>query len=354
MSVAPAARDYRAPILSVRDLRVEIPLRGGWRSAVDGVSFDLSPGEALAVVGESGCGKSLLCRALLGLAPAGARISGSLRLRGEELTTADEATWERVRGAEVGLIFQEPAAALDPVRTIGSQLIEAILLHRPVGRRAAASIARERLAEVAFEEPDRILSEHPHRLSGGERQRAFIAIALAADPPVLIADEPTANLDVTIAAAVLELLDGLRRDRGLSLLLITHDMGIVAQRTDRTLVLYAGKVAEEATTAELFTAPRHPYARGLLRSLPRLGEGGPTTRRFETIPGAVPDLSDRPVGMCAFVPRCTERFEPCDKSPPPLYAAGHGSLARCFLYAPELALAVTAPGAVSPTPTAFP
>ncbi|MFN2385746.1 MAG: ABC transporter ATP-binding protein [Thermoanaerobaculia bacterium] len=333
--IGQAARPERpAPILSVRDLRVEISIAGSWRPAVDGIDFDLAEGEALAVVGESGCGKTLLGRALLALTPEGSRLSGSLRWRGRELLGAPEKEWGRVRGRQVALVFQEPAAALDPVRTVGSQLLEAIRLHRSVRRAEAMEIARERLVEVAFRDPDRVLRAHPHRLSGGERQRAFIAIALAGDPAVLVADEPTAALDSTIAAQVLELLDRLRAERRLSLVLITHDMGIVAQRTDRALVLYAGKVAEEAATPELFRSPRHPYSRGLLRSVPRLGEGGGSGRRFDAIPGIVPDLSMRPAGICAFVPRCPERFSPCDERPPGLYPTAGGSLARCFLYEP--------------------
>lgn len=330
-----AAPERRGPILSVRDLRVEIPVAGVPRPAVDGVSFDLAAGESLAIVGESGCGKSLLARALLGLTPEDARVSGSFAFRGRELSGLAEGEWRRIRGAEIALVFQEPAAAFDPVSTVGSQIIEAVRLHRRVGRRAATEIARARLSEVAFVDPDRILREHPHRLSGGERQRAFLAVALAADPSILVADEPTAALDATIAAEVLDLLDGLRRGRGLSLILITHDMGIVAQHTDRAIVLYAGKVAENASTAELFRSPRHPYSRGLLRSVPRLSEAGAPGRRFDAIPGALPDLSVRSAGICAFAPRCPERFEPCTRREPDLYVAG-GSLARCFLYEPDV------------------
>jgi peptide/nickel transport system ATP-binding protein len=354
--IGQAARAERpAPILSVRDLRVEIPIGGSWRPAVDGVDFELAEGEALAVVGESGCGKTLLGRALLALTPEGSRLSGSLRWRGRELLGSPEKEWRRVRGREVALIFQEPAAALDPVCTVGSQLLEAIRLRGTVRRAEGLEIARERLAEVAFRDPDRVLRAHPHQLSGGERQRAFIAIALAGDPALLVADEPTAALDATIAAQVLELLDRLRAERRLSLVLITHDMGIVAQRTDRALVLYAGKVAEEASTAELFRSPRHPYARGLLRSVPRLGEAGGAGRRFDAIPGIVPDLSMRPAGICAFVPRCPERFAPCDERAPDLYPTDGGSSARCFLYEPgadprEAGASLRAPTVVSPPP----
>ncbi len=320
------------PILSVRDLRVEIPAAGAFYPAVNGVSFDLSLQESLAVVGESGCGKTMLARALLGLVPERARRTGSILLAGRDISALPEEGWQRVRGGEIALVFQEPGAAFDPVRTVGSQIIEAVRLHRRIPLRAAREIARERLAEVSFPDPDRVLAEYPHHLSGGQKQRAFLAIALAADPRVLIADEPTAALDATIAAEVLELLGRLRRERGLSLLLITHDLGIVARHTDRALVLYAGRVVEEACTGDLFRTPRHPYTQGLLRCVPRVPAAGERRpERFEAIPGAVPDLRLREPGGCAFAPRCPERFEPCGVRVPELYAAG-GSHARCFLY----------------------
>jgi oligopeptide/dipeptide ABC transporter ATP-binding protein len=285
-------------------------------------------------VGETGCGKTLLARAIVGLAPETARVSGTIRCRGRDLTNLTEKQWDRVRGGEIALVFQEPAAALDPVQRIGAQIQEAILRHRRVSRRQAAAIARELLAEVSFPDPDRGLLEYPHRLSGGLKQRAFLAIALAATPAVLIADEPTTALDATVSAEVMELLDRLRRERGLSLLLITHDLGSVARHSDRTLVLYAGRVVEQARTAELFRTPRHPYTRGLLACMPRIGapetaEGG----RYHAIPGTVPDLAFRPDGVCSFAPRCPERFAPCERSLPDLYPAGEG-LARCFLYEP--------------------
>lgn len=316
----------------MRDLRVELPLAGVYRAAVDGVGFDLAEGEALAVVGESGCGKSLLARALLGLAPEGARCTGSVRLGGRELSGLSESEWREVRGGQMALVFQEPGAAFDPVRTVGSQIAEAARLHGRVSRRAAREITRARLAEVSFPDPDRISDEYPHRLSGGQRQRAFLAMALAANPRVLIADEPTASLDATVAAETLELLGRLRGERGLALLLITHDLSLVARHTGRALVLYAGKVAEEAATGELFRAPRHPYTRGLLRCVPRIARpGAPRGARFDAIPGTVPDLASRGGVGCAFAPRCPERFEPCAARDPELYPDG-AALARCFLY----------------------
>jgi oligopeptide/dipeptide ABC transporter ATP-binding protein len=295
------------------------------------VSFDLAAGEAVALVGESGCGKTLLGRALAGLAPERARVAGSIRLRGRELAGSMEEEWRRIRGDEIALVFQEPAAAFDPVATIGSQIVEALRAHEKLDRGAARARARERLREVGFPDPDRGMDEYPHRLSGGLRQRAFLAMALASDPAILVADEPTTALDATVAAQVLELLDRLRRERDLALLLISHDLGVVARHADRVIVMYAGRVAEEAPAVDLFRAPRHPYTRGLLASRPRLLErrGG----AFLAIAGSVPDLASRPRGRCAFEPRCPERFEPCDAREPALYATDIG-IARCFLYEP--------------------
>ena len=311
---------------------------GRYVPAVDGVSFAIAKGESLAVVGESGCGKTLAARALVGLSPDRSRVSGSIRLEGRELAGAREREWRGVRGSEIGFVFQEPGAAFDPVRTVGSHLVEAVLAHASVGRRAATALALDRLAEVGFPDPKRGLEEYPHRLSGGMKQRAFLAIALASDPAVLVADEPTTALDATVAAEVLDLLDRLRDGRGLALLLITHDLGVVARHAGRLLVLYAGRVVEEARTADFFAAPRHPYSRALLDSVPRLSPaesqslpGSPEGARFRAIPGTVPDLATRPSDCCAFAPRCPDRFEPCDSREPDLYPAGPG-VARCFLY----------------------
>ncbi len=295
------------------------------------MSFDLAAGESLAIVGESGCGKTLTARALVGLTPDAARTSGSIRLRGRELAGAREEEWRRVRGREISLVFQEPGSAFDPVVPIGSQIVEAIRVHRDVDRGEARRIAIERLREVGFPDPARGLTEYPHRLSGGLQQRAFLAMALAADPAILIADEPTTALDATVSAQVLELFDRLRATRGLALLLITHDLGSVAAHTDRAIVMYAGRVVEEAATPDLFRSPRHPYTRGLLASIPRVATPGADGRRFAAIVGAVPDLADRPQEVCSFAPRCPDRFEPCEAREPLLYPAG-GSAARCFLY----------------------
>jgi peptide/nickel transport system ATP-binding protein len=305
---------------------------GRFLPAVEDVSFDVAPAQCLAIVGESGCGKTLLARALVNLPPQGARVSGSVELCGRELMGLPDAAWRNVRGGEIGFVFQEPASAFDPVATVGAQIVEAVRWHGGSTKKAALAAARALLTEVGFPDPDQGLREYAHRLSGGLRQRAFLAMALAAGPKVLIADEPTASLDATVAAQVMELLEKLRRGRGLTVLLITHDLGLVARHAERALVLYAGRVAEEASTAEMFATPRHPYTRGLLASAPRLGSGGPTAGgRFLAISGGVPDLPDRPRGACAFAPRCAERFEPCDTAEPGLVQAG-GARVRCFLY----------------------
>ncbi len=315
----------------MRDLRVEIAADGALRPAVDGVSFDIATGESVALVGESGSGKTLMARALLDLLPEGARRTGTVAFEGRELPAGGESVWGAVRGRGIALVFQEPASALDPVRTIGSQIEEAIAAAgRPGGRRRA----RELLAEVAFSDQDRGLAEYPHRLSGGQRQRAFLAIALAGDPLLLVADEPTASLDATVAAEVLDLIDRLRRDRGLALLLITHDIAAAFRRADRALVLYAGRVVEEGLAAEVFRSPRHPYTRALIASRPQLSDGGPGAAPFPSISGAVPALGDRWTAGCAFAPRCPERFDACGESAPQLGPIESERAARCFLPPP--------------------
>ena len=318
-------------LLEVRDLVVEVPASGRFVPAVDGVSFTVAAGEAVALVGESGCGKTLTGRALLGLSPEGSRVEGSIRLGGVEVAESSEEAWQRIRGRRAALVFQEPGAAFDPVATVGSQIVDAIRTHRRVARSEARTLAVERLREVGFPDPERGMAEYAHRLSGGLKQRAFIAMALASDPDLLVADEPTTALDATVAAQVLELLDRLRRERGLALLLISHDLGVVAAHTGRVLVMYAGRVVEEIAAADLLRAPRHPYTAGLVASRPRLVASAGRSREFPAIPGAVPDLTSRPPGCCAFFPRCSARFEPCDVREPRLYETDVG-VARCFLY----------------------
>ncbi len=326
--------DPAEPLLAIEGLRVELPAGGRLRPAVDGMSFALFPGESVAIVGESGSGKTQLARALLGLSPQGARVSGRVLYAGRPLLTLDERGWRQLRGREIGLVFQEPASALDPVRTIGAQIEESIRLgaRERVSRSAAREAARAALAEVAFPDPAGGLDAYPHRLSGGLRQRAHLAAVLAPGPRLLLADEPTASLDATVASEVLDLLDRLRLERGLTLLLITHDLGVVARHTSRVLVVYAGRVVEAAATADIFRSPQHPYTRGLLRSMPLLSEGGRAAgRRYDAIPGALADLAEREGGACAFATRCAERFDPCTLREPELYVTSTG-LARCFLH----------------------
>jgi len=319
-------------LLRVQNLRVELPVDGRMLAAVEAVAFELSEGESVAVVGESGSGKTQLARALLGLSPPGARVSGRLVFRGSDLIGLPERRWQSLRGAGIGMVFQEPAAALDPVRTIGAEIEEAIRLHAPVSRARARELARAALAEVGFPDPAGGLDEYPHRLSGGLRQRAHLASVLAAGPRLLLADEPTASLDSTVARDILELLDRLRRERGLTVLLITHDLGVVARHCDRVLVMYAGRIVEEAPTEALFRAPGHPYTRGLLRSVPRLAAAVRRAgQRYDAIPGALPDLGERTTSGCAFAPRCSDRFAPCDVRDPELYPTESGR-ARCFLH----------------------
>jgi oligopeptide/dipeptide ABC transporter ATP-binding protein len=322
-------------LVEIEQLEVRFPRRGGPGevAVVRGVSLAIGRGEAVGLVGESGSGKSLTALAVLGLVPPPGRIArGSIRLEGRELVGLPDARYRAIRGARIGLVFQEPGAALNPVLSIGAQIVEAIRAHRRVARAAARRRALELLERLALPDPARRLKQYPHELSGGQKQRALLAVALAADPDLLIADEPTTALDVTIQAEVLDLLDELRRERGLALLLITHDLGVVARSCERLAVLYAGELVEEGAAHALLAAPAHPYTRGLLASLPRLGE---TVERgpLVAIPGQVPAPESLP-GGCPFHPRCAERLAHCAAAVPPRVELGGGRAARCFLHAP--------------------
>jgi oligopeptide/dipeptide ABC transporter ATP-binding protein len=316
-------------VLEVRDLAVSFPEPGGGRfRPVDGVSFTLARGETLALVGESGCGKSLTSLALLRLVPPPGRVDpGSVvRLRDTDVLALDQAALRRVRGRRIGMIFQDPMTSLNPVFTVGDQIAEGIRAHFPVSRQEARARALRLLQEVGIPDPADRLDAYPHQLSGGMRQRVMIAIALAAEPEILVADEPTTALDVTVQAQILEVLDELRRSRGMAVLLITHDLGIVAGRADRVAVMYAGQIVEEAPTAELFANPCHPYTQGLFASVPRIS--GPV-QRLTPISGTVPPPTDWPTG-CRFRPRCPQAFE---KSvlPPDLMPVGPDHRMRCWL-----------------------
>jgi oligopeptide/dipeptide ABC transporter ATP-binding protein len=328
---AVAPRAAAAPLLAVEDLTVEFPLGGRWLPVVRGVSFAIGRGELVALAGESGSGKSLTALALLRLVPPPGRLAGGrIWLGGQDLLALSERDMRRVRGGRIGLVFQEPATALDPVFTIGDQIAEAVRAHRPLGRRAARDEAVRLLDLVALPDARRRWRDYPHQLSGGQRQRAMIALALAGGPELLLADEPTTALDVTIQAQILELLQRLRAELGLAVLLITHDLAVVAETCERLLVMYAGEIVEEGSVAETFARPAHPYTRGLLAALPRLGSPAPRGE-LPAIPGQVADPLARPAG-CAFHPRCPEVMAICSEREPELYAVGGGRVARCFLH----------------------
>ncbi len=316
-------------LLEVSDLRVSFPTPDGGRlTPVDGVSFTLEPGRTLALVGESGCGKSLTSLAILRLVPEPGRVdAGSVvRLDGRELTSLRENELRKVRGRQVGMIFQDPMTSLNPVYTVGAQIVEGIRTHLPLSRREAKDRAVALLEEVGIPDAAGRFDAYPHQLSGGMRQRVMIAIALSAEPKVLIADEPTTALDVTVQAQILELLDRLRASRGMAVLLITHDLGIVAGRADRVAVMYAGQIVEEAPTAELFARPSHPYTQGLFASVPRIT--GPR-QRLMPIRGTVPPPAAWPRG-CRFQPRCPIDH-PKAGDLPPLLALGNDHAMRCWL-----------------------
>jgi peptide/nickel transport system ATP-binding protein len=321
-----------APLLRVENLKTHFHTRDGIVRAVDGVSFEVMPGETLAVVGESGCGKSVTAMSILRLLPMPpARIAGGrIEFDGRNLLDLSEPEMRKVRGNAISMIFQEPMTSLNPVLTIGRQVAEALVLHRGMSERAAMTRAAEMLRKVHIPEADRRLTQYPHELSGGMRQRVMIAMALACGPRLLIADEPTTALDVTIQAQILELMLELREETGASVILITHDLGVVAEVAHRVVVMYAGRKVEEAPIEELFAAPRHPYTRGLLGSMPHLGDSvNETGKRLVEIPGMVPSLKDPPPG-CLFAPRCPNATERCTREAPPLELHAPHHWAACW------------------------
>ncbi len=316
------------PLLEVSDLRVTFPAGGRRSVPVDGVSFRIIQGEMLALVGESGCGKSLTSLALLRLVPPPGRIEESSRilLDGRDVLALDDAGLRNVRGRHIGMVFQDPMTSLNPVFRVGEQIAEGIRTHFPVSRREAMDRSIALLREVGIPDPAGRARQYPHQMSGGMRQRVMIAIALACEPDLLIADEPTTALDVTVQAQILEILDQLRRARGMAVLLITHDLGIVAGRADRVAVMYAGQIVEQCPTPQLFARPSHPYTRGLLASVPRISGA---RQRLQPIGGTVPTPDAWPEG-CRFRPRCPKAFEPCITQPPPLEVEPEHWM-RCWL-----------------------
>jgi oligopeptide/dipeptide ABC transporter ATP-binding protein len=317
------------PLLHIDRLSIAFDTEGGRISPVTEVSLSLFPGQTLAVVGESGCGKSITAMSVLRLLPSPPTRypTGRIIYDGRDLLTTGEKQMQRIRGGQIAMIFQEPMTSLNPVYTIGEQIVEAILLHQPVKPRQARQLAADALREVGIADPESRLDEYPHRLSGGMRQRVMIAMALACKPRILIADEPTTALDVTIQAQILELLRKLQRDTGMSILLITHDLGVVAENADAVAVMYAGRVVEYAAADELFDHPQHPYTRGLFASIPRLGS---RVTRLKTIAGTVPAPAQFPVG-CRFHPRCPamQGDRTCAEVDPQLREVRPGHWAAC-------------------------
>ena len=328
MTAVPIAPAPASSLLEVRDLRTFFELESGVVRAVDGVSFALDRGRVLGLVGESGCGKTMTALSLMRLVPRPGRIvGGQVWLEGRDLLALPERDMRAVRGEGMAMIFQEPMTSLNPVFTVGSQIAEAIRLHRRVSRRAAWARAVELLDEVGMPDPVRRAREYPHRLSGGMCQRVMIAIAISCEPHVLIADEPTTALDVTIQAEILDLLRTLRERHGMALLLITHDLGVVAEQADEVAIMYAGRIVEHASVLEIFERPLHPYTQALLRSMP--GVGSERRDRLETIPGQVPDLLRLPSG-CHFRDRCPNAISRCAEEDPPLEEKAARHTAACI------------------------
>ena len=317
-------------LLEIENLQTHFRTRDGVNRAVDGVSFTVEAGETVAIVGESGCGKSVTAGSVLRLIPEPpGKIKGSIRFEGVDLLKLDERAMRDIRGNQISMVFQEPMTSLNPVLTVGRQIGETLRLHQGLGREAAERRVVEMLRLVGIAEPERRAREYPHQLSGGMRQRVMIAIALACNPKLLIADEPTTALDVTIQAQILDLMSELKQRVGAAIILITHDLGVVAEIAERVLVMYAGRKVEEAPVRELFRSPRHPYTQGLLGALPRLGSSvNDKATRLVEIPGAVPSLKQRIAG-CVFASRCALAREVCRQVPPALELKAPGHLAAC-------------------------
>jgi peptide/nickel transport system ATP-binding protein len=332
---AERTRKTAGRVLEVENLQTYFYTRAGLVKAVDGVSFSLARGATLAIVGESGCGKSVTALSLMRLVadPPGRIVGGAVRLDGVDLLRLDEAAMRDIRGNQISMVFQEPMTSLNPVMTIGRQISEALILHQRMSNKTALKRATEMLQLVGIPEPGQRAKEYPHQLSGGMRQRAMIAMALACNPKVLIADEPTSALDVTIQAQILELIAKLQRELGTAVILITHDLGVVAETAERVIVMYAGRKVEEAAVGELFARPLHPYTRGLMNSIPRLAlmrrEAGPALQRLQEIPGIVPALSNLPPA-CTFAPRCAFADDKCRGQFPPYLEKGPDHWAACW------------------------
>ncbi|MRG28885.1 ABC transporter ATP-binding protein [Laceyella tengchongensis] len=320
------------PVLEIQHLKLHFFTDKGVVKAVDGLDLTIREGEIVGLVGESGCGKSVTSLAVMGLVPQppGKIVDGSIRFQGTDLTKASQRELRQIRGKDMAMIFQEPMTSLNPLFTIGNQLIEAVRAHRSCSKAEARELAREMLEKVGIARKG-VLDEYPHQLSGGMRQRVMIAMAMILNPRLLIADEPTTALDVTIQAQILELMQRLNEEFGTAILLITHDLGVVAEMCDRIVVMYAGQVVEETDRYRLFRQPRHPYTQGLLQSIPKLDE---QKERLYAIPGQVPNPYQMPAG-CRFAPRCTQVMDVCRQTVPPLAPVEQGHVSRCFLHQKE-------------------
>jgi peptide/nickel transport system ATP-binding protein len=317
------------PILKVQDLKISVHSDGREITLINGVSFQLHKGETVGIVGESGCGKSITSLSIMGLLPPNAKVSnGSIELNSKNLVELPKKAVRKVRGKEVAMIFQEPMTSLNPVYTIGFQLIEMIRTHMEMSKAEAKSHAIKMLELVGIPRASEIVDEYPHQLSGGMRQRVMIAMAISCSPELLIADEPTTALDVTIQAQILDLMRDLQKKRNMSILMITHDLGVVAEMCDRVVVMYAGQVVEQAEIEELFENPKHPYTKGLLASIPNIEED---KEYLSSIPGTVPSPDNMPSG-CRFADRCPSAYKKCFAEAPPLFSTENHTQARCWLY----------------------
>jgi peptide/nickel transport system ATP-binding protein len=326
------------PLLEIRGLKTHFATEDGIVQAVDGVDISIARGETLGVVGESGCGKTVTALSVLKLIamPPGRIVAGQILYQGRDLAPLSTAEMDRIRAKDIAMVFQEPMTSLNPVYTIGEQIAEVLRRHEGLSRKAALERTIEMLRLVQIPNPDKRVHDYPHQFSGGMRQRVMIAMALSCSPKLLIADEPTTALDVTIQAQILELLQEMKSRFGMAIMLITHAMGVVAETAQRVVVMYAGKVIEEAPVEALFADPKHPYTQGLIRSIPRIDTAATRKARLEAIPGVVPSLLKPPPG-CRFAARCKHAMPRCRDAVPPLLDVGGGHKVACVLYQPEMA-----------------
>ena len=328
----------KAPLLDIRGLKTHFTTDDGIVQAVDGVDISIGRGETVGIVGESGCGKTVTALSVLKLIamPPGRIVAGKILYQGRDLAPLGMAEMDRIRAKDIAMVFQEPMTSLNPVYAIGEQIAEVLRRHEGLSRKAAHDKTVEMLRLVQIPNPDKRVNDYPHQFSGGMRQRVMIAMALSCSPKLLIADEPTTALDVTIQAQILELLQDMKERFGMAIMLITHAMGVVAETAQRVVVMYAGKVIEEAPVEALFSGPKHPYTQGLIRSIPRIDTAATRKARLEAIPGVVPSLLNPPPG-CRFAARCKFAMPKCRDAVPPLLDVGGGHRVACVLYQPEMA-----------------